>query len=294
MASVYSGPGPVDTRTAADPRPATLVERIPYLEWGPIIAGAIATAALALVLHTFALAIGLSVSSTAPTWRDASFALVALSGLYVILAALASYGLGGYLAGLMRARSTSREDAELRDGIQGLLVWALATLLTAVIGLAAAQSLTRLAAPSASQAASSTSVAGENLIAFDLDRLFRSERRNTDLDYPRAEAARILLTTAGHRGMQPEDRAYLVRLTAAYTGLAQPEAERRVDEVAARAKEDISRARRSAVILAFTAGAAALLGAAASWFAACAGGRVRDGEAAPHALLDWGRPLGRT
>jgi hypothetical protein len=45
--------------------------------------------------------------------------------------------------------------------------------------------------------------------------------------------------------------------------------------VAARAKENISRARRSAVILAFTAGAAALLGAAAAWFAACAGGRVR-------------------
>jgi hypothetical protein len=49
----------------------------------------------------------------------------------------------------------------------------------------------------------------------------------------------------------------------------------RVDDVAARAKENISRARRSAVILAFTAGAAALLGAAAAWFAACAGGRVR-------------------
>jgi hypothetical protein len=79
--------------------------------------------------------------------------------------------------------------------------------------------------------------------------------------------------------MQPEDRAYLVRLTAANTGLAQPDTERRVDEVAARAKENIARARRSAVILAFTAGAAALLGAAASWFAACAGGRVRDGEA---------------
>jgi len=83
--------------------------------------------------------------------------------------------------------------------------------------------------------------------------------------------------------MQPEDRAYLVRLTAANTGLVQPDAERRVDEVAARAKENISRARRSAVILAFTA-----------WFAACAGGRVRDGEDTPHALLDWGRPVRRT
>jgi hypothetical protein len=83
-----------------------------YLEWEPIIAGAIAAAALALVPHTFALAIGLSVSSTAPTWRDASFALVALSGLYVILAALVSYGLGGYLAGLMRARSVAKTSRD--------------------------------------------------------------------------------------------------------------------------------------------------------------------------------------
>ena len=295
MTSVYPGPGATDPRPTPDERPVSLVERLVYPEWGPIVAGAIAAAALALVLHAFALAIGLSVSSAAPTWRDASFALILLSGLYVVLAALASYGFGGYLAGLMRVGRSSREDADLRDGLHGLLVWALATLLTALIGLATAQSLTRLGAPSGGQAEPSTSVGGENLIAFDLDRLFRAERRpNADLEYPRAEAARILLTASSHRGMQPEDRAYLVRLTATATGLAQPDAERRVDEVAARAKENISRARRSAVVIAFTAGAAALLGAASSWFAACAGGRIRDGEAPPHALLDWGRPMGRT
>jgi hypothetical protein len=126
MTSVYPGPGPGDPRPAPDPRPASLVARILYPEWGPIVAGAIAAAALALVLHAFAVAIGLSVSSTAPTWRDASFALVVLSGLYVVLAALASYGLGGYLAGLLCTRLSSREDADLRDGLHGLLVWALA------------------------------------------------------------------------------------------------------------------------------------------------------------------------
>jgi hypothetical protein len=294
MTSVYPGARSTDPLPTPDSRPATLVERILYPEWGPIVAGGIAAAALALVLHAFALAIGLSVSSTAPTWRDASFALVLLSGLYLILAALASYGLGGYLAGLMRVQRVSRDDSDLRDGLHGLLAWALATLLTALIGLATVQALTRLGAPSGGQAGPSTSVSGESLIAYDLDRLFRAERRpTTDLDYPRAEAARVLLTTASHRGMQSDDRAYLVRLTAAATGLAPPDAERRVDEVAARAKENISRARRSAVILAFMTGAAALLGAAASWFAACAGGRMREGEAPPHALLDWGKQLQR-
>jgi hypothetical protein len=122
MTSAYPGPGPMDPRPTPDPRPVSLVERILSPEWGPIVAGAIAAAALALVLHAFAVAIGLSISSTAPTWRDASFALVLLSGLYVVLAALASYGLGGYLAGLMCTRLSSREDADLRDGLHGLLV----------------------------------------------------------------------------------------------------------------------------------------------------------------------------
>ena len=57
--------------------------------------------------------------------------------------------------------------------------------------------------------------------------------------------------------MDPIDRAYLARLVAADTGTPAPDAERRVDEVAARVKQDISRARGSAVILAFMAGAAA-------------------------------------
>jgi hypothetical protein len=261
------------------------------IQWGLIIAGGIAATALALVLHSFAVAIGLSVSSTAPTWRDASIALVLLSGLYLLLAAIVSYGFGAYLAGRMRLPLTTGtpEEIEFRDGTHGLLVWALATLLTGLIALAAVQSLSRAAAPPSGSAASSASVAGESVIAFDLDRLFRGDRRpEGDINYARAEAARILLTASSHRGLQPEDRSYLVRLVAARTGLAPAEAERRVDDAVARAKESINRARRSAVILAFMTGAAALLGAAAAWFAACAGGRHRDGHVAPHVLWDWG------
>jgi hypothetical protein len=86
MTSVYPGSGLGDSHPAPDPRPPSLVERILYPEWGPIVAGGIAAAALALALHAFAIGIGLSVGSTAPTWRDASFALVLLSALYVVLA----------------------------------------------------------------------------------------------------------------------------------------------------------------------------------------------------------------
>ena len=120
-----------------------------YIRWTPIVAGAIAAAALAFVLHGFAAAVGLAVSSTAPTWRDASVALWLLSGIYVIAVALASYGLGGYIAGRMRTpfRDWSADDVETRDGAHGLLVWAIATLLTGLMLFLAASAGVRLAAP---------------------------------------------------------------------------------------------------------------------------------------------------
>jgi hypothetical protein len=216
-------------------------------------------------------------------------------GLYLVLTAIAAYGFGGYVSGLLREpMSAPADEVEFRDGMHGLLVWALATLLTAAFALATAQSVTRLAAPAGGTAGPATSVGGENIIAFDLDRLFRSERPvDGNVDYDRAQAARILLTTSSHRGMLPEDRTFLVRLVAARTGLAQPEAERRVDDVAARAKENIGRARRTGVIMAFAAGAGALLGLAAAWFAACAGGQVRDGAIEPSGIWDWRRQVPR-
>jgi hypothetical protein len=263
-----------------------------YVHWGPVIAGAVTAAAIALVLHSFAAAIGLGVSSTSPTWRDASFPLWFLSGVYLIVVALLSYGAGGYLAGRVRSSwSTKPDEIEFRDGAHGILVWALATILTGLLVLAAAQTATRLAAPSAGPAGPSTSVAGENIIAFDLDRLFRAERRPADMDmsYSRAEAARILLTAGGRQGVIGDDREYLGRLVASRTGLPPAEATRRVDQAIASARVNIRRARRATVILAFMAGAAAMLGAAAAWFAAGVGGQHRDSAVAPPMRVNWRR-----
>jgi hypothetical protein len=58
-------------------------------------------------------------------------------------------------------------------------------------------------------------------------------------------------------------------------------------EVAARVKQNISRARSSAVILAFMAGKAALLGAIDAWGAAITASRYRDGREPIPYLLDW-------
>ncbi|MGZ5844776.1 MAG: hypothetical protein ACXWJL_07240 [Xanthobacteraceae bacterium] len=253
-----------------------------YISWGAVIAGAIAASALTFVLITFGAAIGLAIASPSATWRDTSVALALLSGLWLLLTAIASFALGGYLAGRLRAtgESTTADEVELRDGLHGLLVWGLAILIGAALALGLARTA---AAPATGNVLAPTASTAEPLLAFELDRLFRADRRPGEAVEPdvRAQAARIITTSLGHADMAAEDRAYLVRLVMARTGLAQPDAERRVTEVVAQARRAIRRARANAVILAFMAAASLLAGAAVAWFAAGFGGRHRDGEAVP-------------
>lgn len=254
------------------------------ISWSAIFAGALVAAAIATVLHTFAAGLGLAVSSTSPTWRDGSAALWWLSGLYLVFVALVSYGAGGYVAGQMRERLTAgtADEKEFRDGLHGGLTWAIATLLTAFLALVIAISASPMAAPSGGTAGATTSVGSENIIAYDIDRLFRSDRPpQGDVAAARAEAGRILLTASGHRGVLAEDRAHLVRMVSARTGLAGADAEKRADQVIARAAENIGRARKSSILIAFLVGSAAIMGLAVSWFAAASGGRQRDEGAAP-------------
>jgi hypothetical protein len=273
---------------AADEIAVESVEiRTSFLQWGPIIAGALVAAALSLVLITFGSAIGFGVLSSSPTWRDASPALTVASGIYLLLTALVSFGLGGYVAGRLRERwhpTAHSNVVEFRDGVHGVLSWAIAAV---VSGLVIAASVAGVASKVVGPATSPTATTGEPLIAYELDRLLRAERHpppQVDLNYSRAEAGRILLAATGRQGISAEDRAYLERLVAAATGAAPPDAERRVDAAITAATTAVHKARRSAVILGFCTAASLLAGAVAAWYGACAGGRHRDEVAPP---LSW-------
>jgi hypothetical protein len=253
-----------------------------YLAWTPAVAGALIAAALSSVLIAFGAAIGLGVASSAPTWRDASVALWLLSGIYLILVAVVSFGIGGYIAGRIRTGlpATDARDIEHRDGLHGLAAWAIAVVLTVLL-TAIVASATLARAPSAQGVPSAS--AAEPLLSYELDRLFRPARRapNAETAMERAEAGRILLTSSSHSGVAAEDRTYLVQLVTGIAGLAGADAERRVDNVIASAKTAIARSRRSAIIAAFSIAASILLGAVVAWFAAGEGGRHRDGAALP-------------
>ena len=217
-------------------------------------------------------------------------ALAVLSGFYFVLATIASFGFGGYLAGRLRSRwsaSTDTEEVEFRDGVHGLLVWGLAVALGALLSAAAATTIAGTSAPAASVPGTT---AGKPLIAYELDRLFRTQQvppSAADMSQSRAEAARIAMRVASrrHRDDAVQDRAHLVRIVSARTGLTGPDVETRVTEFGERATTAIRKARRSAVVVAFMTAAGVLLGAAVAWFAAVAGGSHRD---ATPLSVSWG------
>ena len=254
--------------------------RCPTSIGDPGIAGAIVAAATSFVLMSFASAVGLMVASPSPTWRDASVWLALLSGFWILVVAAGSFALGGYIAG--RVRSTwkaSSDEVEFRDGVHGLIAWALGVMLGAAL---LALSAHTFAAGSVASPPRDTAGA-PSFLAYELDRLFRPDTAGPEL---RAEAGRILMRGLGRTALPAEDRAQLVRITSSVSGLSAPDAERRVTQVLADARTAASQTRKTAVILGFSLAAALLAGAAAAWIAAGVGGKHRDDEFAPP--LRWG------
>lgn len=270
----------------------------PHVQWSSVIAGAATAAGISFTLLAFGAGIGLSVVSTAPTWRDSSAILWVLSGLFLVLVALAAFGFGGYIAGRMRSayRAPTVPESEFRDGIHGLVTWGLAILLTAFIGLAGASTLTPMMVPGSGTHGPSVSTTGENILASELDDLFRSTRAVSDanISYQRSEAARILLKTSGNSGVSFEERNYLAGLVQNRTGLPIESAAVRVERVIAASAQELRRARVVAVLQAFMIAAGLLVGAAVAWFSAVEGGRDRQLGRLP--VWGWGKshPLARS
>lgn len=261
-------------------------------DWRAIIAGAIAAAGTSFTLHAFAVGIGLSVYSTAPTWRDSTAAYWFLTGIYLLFVALVAFGVGGYVAGRLR-NPLGRADAEteFRDGLHGLVSWALAITLTAVLALGTAAVAAPAMAPSGGNQGATQSVAGENIIASELDELFRTDEQINDISYRRAEAARILLKSSSHDGVPEQDRRYLALITANITGASLDQARENVNRQIAASARELRRARTAAVLQAFFIGAALLVGAAVAWFSACEGGRERETRSYPGFAWHRRRPV---
>jgi hypothetical protein len=94
----------------------------------------------------------------------------------------------------------------------------------------------------------------------------------------RSEIARLFTRSFRDGGdLKPSDRDYVTKIVAARTGLSQPEADRRVNEIVPQIKTDTDAARKATASLAFWLTTSLLLGAFCASLAATEGGGLRDG-----------------
>ena len=251
--------------------------RIPFINWGAVFGGAFVAATCFSIASAFAAAIGLAVSSASPTWRDTSVGLVVLSGTWIVLTAIGSFALGGYIAGRARPLwQSTADDVHFRDGLHGLVVWAVGGFLGIALTFASAASLQR------AEHTTDNATSEPAFLTYEVDRLFRSDAKPGNVDVEaRAEAGRILQRGAGRKDLPSEDRDYLAQLVSTRAGLSPTEAGQRVSQVLAASRDAASQARKSAIILGFTFAAALVAAAGAAWGCSIIGGRHRDNNIAP-------------
>jgi len=253
------------------------------VSWPSVVAGAVVSCALTLVLLAFGLGLGLSVVSP---WTGAGVSATTFkigTGLYLVVIAMLASSIGGYLAGRLRTRwvGVHTDEVYFRDTAHGFIAWAFASVLGAVLLASPASSLISGAASGATQAAASAASQAGPMDGY-VDTLFRSDspapQGAGSTQDSRGEMVR-LFTSSFRNGseLKPADREYISKVVAAQTGLSQADAEKRVNEVVTQAKSDLDAARKATAQLAFWLTASLLIGAFCASLAATEGGGLRDG-----------------
>lgn len=118
------------------------------VSWSAIFAGTVAAVALTLILLAIGSAFGFAAVSPWPGVGTAPTTFSIAAGLWLIVTQWLSSAAGGYLAGRLRVRwhGLHTDEVFFRDTAHGLLTWATATVLIAIVAVAAS-ALSNLAAP---------------------------------------------------------------------------------------------------------------------------------------------------
>ena len=292
----------VGVATGGDDRPG-LEARTSAVAWPAIIGGAFAAAALTLILLALGAGFGLAAVSPWPGAGATATTVTAATAVWLIVVQWLSSGVGGYLTGRLRTKWVGLHTHEVffRDTANGFLTWAVATVIgAALLASAASAVMGRTAAVAGNVASGAAAGAGQAAArpggtaaeptAYFVDRLYRSDHpaTNGSAAEVRAETNRILVTGLGQGGnssggVSAADRAYLVQLVAARTGLSPADADKRVgtvlaEEKAAEAKlrTAANTARKAGATLSIVTGLSMLVGAFIACVAAALGGRQRD------------------
>jgi hypothetical protein len=255
--------------------------------WGAVFAGGVAAAGITLIL--LLLGSGLGLASVSP-WAGASVTATGLAVgavIWLIVVQWLASAFGGYVAGRLRTKWADHYSDEVffRDTAHGFLAWGVGTLL--MVAVFASTGMTAMIGAATAVGATASQMEARDLATADtyfVDQLFRTEApaagtaqpsdTEGDADAVR-EAEPIFSRTVLDQGADA-DRAYLAQLVSRQTGLAQPEAEQRVDQIIADAKEAADTARKVTATASIMTSLSLLIGAFIGAVAGGLGGRHRD------------------
>jgi hypothetical protein len=249
------------------------------VSWGAVTAGAVVSCALTLVLLAFGVGLGLSVVYP---WTGSGVSATTFkigTGLYLIVIAMLSSSIGGYIAGRLRSRwvGVRSDEVYFRDTAHGFVSWAFASVIGAILLATPATSLIGGAGQGAVAAASRSGPMDGYV-----DTLLRpdspSAQAQGNAADSRGEMLRLFTSSFRNGGdLKANDRDYVSKVVAARTGLSQADADKRVNDVVTQVKADTDAARKATAQLAFWLTASLLLGAFCASLAATEGGGLRDG-----------------
>ncbi len=289
----------------ASPESAGL-SRITAVDWGAFLAGVAVATAIIFVLAAFGSGIGLSLAS--PYEGASPFTHALALALWVLWVTVASFAAGGYVCGRLRARNIGmpREEAEVRDGAHGLVVWGVSMLIIAFAAGSSLYDIGKAGMNAATQQAQKSGVS-TSPVDYRVDTLMRGDgaaptgpaarggagATGANVADTRQIVSRVVARAQASGEISNEDRTYLQNMLSS-TGVSPQDARARVDALAqqvrddnARAKELADKTRKAGIIASFIAAAAMLLAASSAWGGAALGGRHRDENIGLAQLTRW-------
>jgi hypothetical protein len=272
------------------------------VSWAAIIAGAFAIVAIGLILVALGSGLGLSSVSSWPNSGPSATTFGVLAAVWLIIVQWVSAAFGGYITGRLRTRwvGIHTDEVYFRDTAHGFLAWAVAAVIMAAALSSAGSSALGTAARAtgsvvsgAAQGAGTAAAQSSEIdpMGYVVDTLFRSDHPDVDANPQevRAEATRIILSGLRDGDVPAADKTYLAQLVSARTGISQADAEKRVNEVIAKAKDAEAKARqaadtarKAAAAIGYFTAFSMLIGAFIAAVAATIAGHRRDEALALH------------
>jgi hypothetical protein len=279
--SVYARPNAL----AGDP---VVVPGKSAVSWPAIIAGAFVATSVSLILLVLGSGLGITSILTSADHGNWGMTIVATTAIWLIVTQWISAGLGGYIAGRLRTRwhGTHTHEVFFRDTAHGLVTWAVATVVLALLVGASLPSMIAVGLQTASRKSSTDVQSMVSSPAFlgapyGIDKLFRSTNPagGQEASDAKAEADHILKNALAAGSLPDADRTYLAGLIAAKSGIPASDAQVRINdwlaqsmEADAKMKVEAAASREAAIYTALSL----LIGAFIASVAAALGGRLRD------------------